>query len=477
MFARSCSIVALAGLAVVMCGPVAWSQTGALEPVRIDERRAERGRVLFDHEWTENDPLSFKGDGLGPMFNAKSCRECHWMSGSGGAGDNLNNVQVLSLVASKELLAGNTFCATTSHPDVVGAKLSTVFHRHGLDELYPYWRKQFLGSPRTNPLWEKLVSGDTFSDAKGRRSPVVRLPSINRQSFAISQRNTPAMWGAALIDAIPAAAIIAAAEENARGAIQTNSVRGRVARLPDGKIGRFGWRGQTESLSSFVLTACAVELGLSSTGHRQPIEPHTKIGRTGEDLSKDQCDDMIEFVASLPRPKQRLPTDRMQRAAVQAGEATFHSFGCTACHRPDLGGVTGLYSDLLLHDMGTVLADPAAAPLPPSSAVDRTTAQREWRTPPLWGIAESAPYLHDGRAATLEEAILLHGGEAESSITRYRQSSAISRAMVVSFLKSLESPFPWQRLPTSGNSTWGTSSSRNGRSGCFGCFGGMSAGS
>ena len=137
MFARSCSIVALAGLAVVMCGRVAWSQTGALEPVRIDQQRVERGRVLFDHEWKENDPLSFKGDGLGPMFNAKSCRECHWMSGSGGAGDNLNNVQVLSLVASKELLAGNTFCATTSHPDVVGAKLSTVFHRHGLDELYP----------------------------------------------------------------------------------------------------------------------------------------------------------------------------------------------------------------------------------------------------------------------------------------------------------------------------------------------------
>ena len=129
----------------------------------------------------------------------------------------------------------------------------------------------------------------------------------------------------------------------------------------------------------------------------------------------------------------------------------FESIGCATCHAPKLGVVRGLYSDLLLHDMGESSSDSATyygAPVAPPSSGDVAEARSrprrsgmaaptEWRTPPLWGVADSAPYLHDGRANTLDDAIRRHDGEAAKTQTRYTRLASSDRKALLAFLNSL----------------------------------------
>src|SRR5262249_50089952 len=152
-------------------------------------------------------------------------------------------------------------------------------------------------------------------------------------------------------------------------------------------------------------------------------------------LSADQCEDLISFVASLPSPGRRRPRTDQHAAEIAAGQKLFKQVGCAVCHQPKLGDVDGIYSDLLLHDMGDSLSDNAhyggstiiakeggdgqVEPLPVIGGCEVDAAKkpkfgagpREWRTPPLWGLRDSAPYLHDGRAATIAHAITFHDGE------------------------------------------------------------------
>jgi CxxC motif-containing protein (DUF1111 family) len=260
-------------------------------------------------------------------------------------------------------------------------------------------------------------------------------------------------------------------------------------RSAQGGVGRFGWRGQTATLRDFVLTACANELGLETAGHSQARDPlRTAYRAPGDDISTEECDALVAYVAALPKPRTDRPAHRDEDDTIDLGEAAFHSVGCADCHRERLENVVGIYSDLLLHDLGPRLADPVGAlpaPLsgsrsglgcgapsptqvartqapqvqtvqdastPPapsgysgagsislaSSKSRRTTPpEQEWRTPPLWGVRDSAPYLHDGRAATLAEAIELHAGEAEFAVDKYHSLPKSRRAALVAFLQTL----------------------------------------
>jgi CxxC motif-containing protein (DUF1111 family) len=156
---------------------------------------------------------------------------------------------------------------------------------------------------------------------------------------------------------------------------------------------------------------------------------------------------LTNFVGQL-RPPLRRPDER---ALPPWGYTVFQSIGCATCHSPRLGSVAGLYSDLLLHDMGEASSDSATyygAPIAPRStgelAQGKEPARRsgmagptEWRTPPLWGVANSAPYLHDGRAHSLDDAISRHAGEAARTSTRYARLSASDRKSLLAFLNSL----------------------------------------
>ena len=228
------------------------------------------------------------------------------------------------------------------------------------------------------------------------------------------------------------------------------------------RSGRFGWRGHVANLSDFVLTACAMELGLETPNHPQVSDPTVPARLApkakGPDLSNEQCDDLFEFVASLEPPQQVVPNDPQAAALVNNGQALFHSIGCAACHMARLGNVEGIFSDLLLHDMGAGLNDPLPANPEKTRVGTRsigggygggsfdvfaelpTSIRREWRTPPLWGVADSAPYLHDGRASTLEDAIIQHGGEAQSSKERFLELPTENRTPILLFLQTLRAP-------------------------------------
>jgi CxxC motif-containing protein (DUF1111 family) len=395
----------------------------------VDPAMAQAGQELFKHQWKPNDPLANGGDGLGPVYNANSCVACHHQGGVGGSGGVEHNV--------------TTYAFTVAPP---GRPREGVVHSHAVDPKYQ--ETLALVSPElpnvTRPTLEQLVQLPRSGDH------CIRFP-IN---VHVSQRNTPALFGCQLIDDLPERVIIAT-ERGQRlrwGMAPANGEDapvGRAHRLADGRIGRFGWKAQAASLSDFVRAACANELGLGNPGQDQP-RPLALLNRSGYqsmklDLTEQQCDQLTAFCGSLPRPAER-PGEGAAGKQAEAGKSLFNTIGCANCHVADLGSIKGVYSDLLLHRMGQDLQgggsynDP-----PPRRDPDRTPPSdgpdpREWRTPPLWGVADSAPYLHDGRANTLEEAIRMHGGQGAPAAQRFAALSTAEQGQVIAFLNTLRAP-------------------------------------
>jgi hypothetical protein len=413
------------------------------------------------------------------VYNDTSCVACHNLGGPGGGGSNSKNVDILSV--SVDSAAQQKPVAPSEPPGPLADELakihpgfrtaqSVVLHRFGSAAAYASWRMDLLamhGTPppqgvssprsRRNPradLQLAKVSVQFRTNPNASRPQGVRTGIAN---ITRSQRNATALFGAGLIDSIPEKVIEEGAQETAGTFRET---KGRVSRLRDGKIGRFGWKAQTASIEDFVLTACAVELGLEVTDHPQGGDPFNLEGTApGLDLTKSESDALIAYVRSLPAPSQVQPADLAVRGAVDAGKELFTSVGCASCHKPNLGQVQGIYSDLLLHDMGEKTSDTGSyGPFRPSPGespgviiVDGQVQQasqsfgasrQEWRTPPLWGVRDSAPYLHDGRADTLEEAIALHEGQGEPAAKRYFQLTPEGRERLQIFLKSLAAPAP-----------------------------------
>lgn len=431
------------------------------------EDQIKLGKELFTHKWVANDKLSPGGDGLGPMHNADSCIACHHLGGIGGAGSFEENVELLSIFFPGEKRTEGQKAtirakARRSYPTLFGltsAASSVVLHKFNTDPGYESWRASVQGFKLPADLQSKQAAV-TFRAIRRKQSsqtPVKDLPRKAGVPLQISQRNTPALFGAGLIDSIPEKTLVELAQRQAQ---QFPGINGRLPRTPGGKVGRFGWRGQVSTLREFVLSACATELGLQNPDHPQagnPLSPDRKL--TGNDLTAAQCDALIAFIAALPAPRQLSPANQQQANLLNHGERLFETIGCIGCHVRDVGNVQGIFSDLLLHDLGPNLDDPVAA-FPERVKVGTTTFEggyggggsvdvfaeiptrihQEWKTPPLWGVRDSGPYLHDGRARTLTEAISAHGGEAESSARRFEQLGDPEKSAILTFLQSLASP-------------------------------------
>jgi CxxC motif-containing protein (DUF1111 family) len=450
-----------AALLLLAAGTSSFGQGAEAEP--------PHGRTLFVDRWSAHDKRSTAGDGLGPMHNATSCAACHHQGGPGGGGDRRHNVELLSLVPVKASEAAtNRFAerVTAIHPGfkIEGAQVrpNLVLHRFGSEGDYFDFRARLLGveEPRADaaPVRRAVTAAAIARRRQKQTSAVETLPPIDGITLRLSQRNTPALWGAGLIDAIAEPVI----RENAAAQKRSHpELAGRVPRASGGGIGRFGWRGQTATLEQFVLTACANELGLQTKGHPQALNPLTADYRLdGEDLSADDADALVDFVADLPRPVEAAPRTAFAAETVRKGEHVFERIGCAVCHPRELGKINGVFSDLLLHDMGARLEDPVE-PNPDVELVEQQffgysgggtvfvereradpSLPRQWRTPPLWGVKDSAPYLHDGRADTLSEAILLHGGQAAASAAAFRVLPDDDRARLIAFLETLTAPAP-----------------------------------
>lgn len=388
---------------------------------------AARGAVLFNHEFTTNDPLT-GGDGLGPVYNARSCVDCHFQGGPGGGGSNEKNVTVYGIPNG------------VTNPGIAPVG---VVHAHAVKpELQETLYHVNPGLPRK----ASLPLAEVIDPAARRGRPVV-----------VTQRNTPALFGDGLIDAVSEDTLVRHMREHStparlvglNGAVD-GKIRGRVSRLADGRIGRFGWKGEFSTLNDFVKAACANELGLSNP-ERPQATSIAKVGykTTGVDLSDAQCDLMTDYLTSLAPPVEVASADADQRAAAAHGKETFKAIGCADCHSPDLGPASAIYSDLLLHDMGIELESSTGyygAIVPPPVLADtrfsvgQVPSAGDWRTAPLWGVADSAPYLHDGRAPTLDDAIALHGGEAVDVTGRYKGLSGPDRRALLTFLSTLRAP-------------------------------------
>jgi CxxC motif-containing protein (DUF1111 family) len=332
-----------------------------------------RGAVLFATTFTPS-------GGLGPLFNRASCVGCHARPGVGGMGpDGLGTATRVGELST----AG--FDPMTDRGGPIARSHSVAEQGHSCD----------------------LVAGIP---------PGANITSV---------RNAPDLHGTGLIDAIPEQEIAAGAVSRGRG------VHGRPhwVMTADGRvrIGRFGWKATTVSLRQFVADAFRNELGITSRSapvDLLPVRSAGRLGCSGEGSTLEADESMVDavtaFVASLSPP--------LRGPGSRRGAAQFHAIGCTACHTPSLllgPRQVPLYSDLLLHDMGPELDD---------KVVEGQAGGREWRTTPLWGLGTRPRLLHDGRAHTITEAILAHGGEADATRQRFALLPRSERAAFLAYL-------------------------------------------
>ena len=385
---------------------------------RAPEELRLAGLQLFQHEWEPGDPQA-RGDGLGPVFNAKSCAACHFQGGIGGGGDNSHNVTAFEAMPTQE------------QPELKGG----LIHRFAV-------ANQFLERSIDLHRLFPIVPNATVT-VSGCQVTIHDFDPVRTQSV-----NSTPLFGAGWIDRISPKAIrhqsakVATALVGRELAGDFNGlVAGRPRILADGRVGKFGWKAQFATLQEFVAAACANEIGLGNPGMPQAKPLTCADSRPVEnDLGPSQFAALVAFVDTLPRPIETPPYDASERTRAEHGQSLFRRIGCADCHVPDMGGVEGVYSDFLLHRLNDRKSQGGYSETPPVPLPEDHPLPDEWRTPPLWGVADSAPYFHDGGCPTLENAVLKHQGEAEIVTVAYQRLAPVDRAAIIAFLKTLRAP-------------------------------------
>ncbi|MFT4977839.1 MAG: CxxC motif-containing protein (DUF1111 family) [Myxococcota bacterium] len=245
-----------------------------------------------------------------------------------------------------------------------------------------------------------------------------RLPD---EANVIEARNPPTTLGVGAIDRIPADDILALHDPDDEDG---DGISGRARILSDGRLGRFGWKAQIPSVLDFAADALLNENGLTvDTTLTNFSSDDDGDDAADPELPTERYDALAFYLSHLSPPISTSDTD------TSAGEALFTAVGCDDCHVPSLSG-EALYSDLLLHDIAEdemLLVDQ-----------EGDVAPTEYRTPPLWGVADTAPYLHDGSAPTLGLAVTFgHFGEADAAREAFEVLTGEEQAALVAFLESL----------------------------------------
>lgn len=413
------TMLALAALPAVWALTPAWWRPG---PPSAAAETVAAGRDLFAHEWQPHDPLAH-GDGLGPVFNATSCAACHFQGGLGGGGGAKANVVTFTARSSD---TGQQLLAGLLHKSAV----EPTFLETGdwLKQTYPTVVKSVRNTCNCPPFIDVTVD------------PV-----------AVGSINSPALFGAGWIDRLSGKEIVQA---NAVASVKqvgrefngdfSGIVPGRPRFLGGGRIGKFGWKAQFATLEEFVAAACANELGLGTPGcpQAQPLR-RPDFAKSAPDLDRKQFAALAAFVDTLPRPVEIEPADSHGMATVARGREVFQGVGCAVCHPAKIAGLDGVYSDFLLHKIEDEKrgggANGYGDPLPPDPNVVGPEPN-EWKTPPLWGVADSAPYFHDGGSPTLDSAIRRHGAAAKPVTEQYAKLTESDRAALLAFLGTLRAP-------------------------------------
>lgn len=352
-----------------------------------------RGDQEFERQFAPN-------TGLGPIFNDVSCATCHSGDGRGQLRNALTRIGDQS----------NDFLFAVGGPQIQ----------------------------------DKAIPG-----AHAERIP---------DSVPFSVRLPPPVFGVGLIEAIPQAAILANADPNDDDG---DGISGRPNLVPAAafvpetepaggaglKLGRFGRKAQNAVLLQQVVEAYLQDIGITSPflplENRNPLSPvpvEAADRVPDPEVLEGTVQAVTHYIRALAPPEPGAETERRAE-----GQQLFTQIQCARCHVPSFqtgpspipalsGRTVLLYSDLLLHDMGDALAD---------NRPDGQATGREWRTPPLWGLRlmrrfldGEALLLHDGRARSVEEAILLHGGEALASRNAFAQLTPAQKAALLDFVES-----------------------------------------
>ena len=376
------------------------------------------GFSFFRSPWVAAPASTTARDGLGPLFNAHSCDGCHRNGGRG-----------------KSLLDGGAAS--------VGMVVRTsVRDSTGRSKPHPRYGEQ-LQTRATFGLAEAEIAMRSEDVKGGLRKPALRVTWLQSEEaqaeVQFSPRVAPALLGMGLLESIPSAALIAREDaEDADG----NGISGRAHRLPDGRIGRFGWKAAQGTVREQTAAAFNEDLGITSPPRPEtsctPLQtvcrgrPHGNDPKSGVEIPEPLFRRVVHFVAHIPPPDAGKLTERVRR-----GRATFSALGCADCHTPSYAVEAGTiwpYTDLLLHDMGEALAD---------ERPEGEASGSEWRTPPLWGLGAQravsghTTLLHDGRARNVDEAIRWHGGEAANARHAYLRLDAAERRDLRDFLRAL----------------------------------------
>ncbi|MDH3623029.1 MAG: hypothetical protein OEQ49_04085 [Myxococcales bacterium] len=312
-------------------------------------------------------------EGVGPSFNGDACRSCHFDPVIGGSG-----------------------------PSDVDAMRQGAF------------------------------AGDVFVTPIGgtglpRHHVTATRPEADPEASFFEPRQTPTTLGLGLLERVGRETIEALADPDD---LDRDGIAGRAHLLDDGRLGRFGWKANLPSIREFVRDALTNELGMTV-----PVEPGFSFGGAEDEddtidpeLDTETIDGIATFIAFLAPP----PRTRVDTEVEDAGELLFEGAGCGGCHVPSLETADGIevraYTDLLLHDV---------APADALGIEEGAAGFRDFRTPPLWGLHDTAPYMHDGRASTIEEAIAAHEGEADQSRAAVEALDGVQRAALLAFLRSL----------------------------------------
>ncbi|MCB1138050.1 MAG: c-type cytochrome [Leptospiraceae bacterium] len=400
------------------------------------------GNAIFNRGWVQAPAAAF--DGLGPVFNRSSCRGCHVRDGRGrppeGSETAFNSMLFRLSKSGTDPVTGGPL-ALDSYGTQLQDKAITGVSAEGTVSTpisytenpgtFPDGEPYSLRSPNYNISW----NFGTPADVK------------------VSPRVAPAVFGLGLLEAIPEATILARTDpSDADG----DGISGRANYVYDHAtasvaLGRFGWKANEPNLNQQNQGAFRGDMGITSalftsencaSGQTNcAASPSGNSGNPHEvSLSNTNLVSIYDHLIAVPG--RRDWTD----AEVVEGKRLFAQVGCTSCHVPEVqtGNLPGFpevsnqtirpYTDLLLHDMGPDLAD---------NRSDFLASGQEWRTPPLWGIGlvervnEHTYFLHDGRARSLKEAILWHGGEAATARDAFKNLPQTDREALIRFLESL----------------------------------------
>lgn len=402
------------------------------------------GNAFFKNPWVSAPSSTTARDGLGPLFNTNACQSCHVKDGRGRPPIN-NEVMTSMLVRVSLREAGDSEVLKTEGV-IADPNYGNQIQNRAIYGIDP--------EATVKLEWEQKEITLNDSELITLRAPKIRFSDLAygpmHENAVFSLRVAPAMIGIGLLELVPDTTLL---EIEKQQSAQDDGVSGRRNRVWDVQLqktvpGRFGWKAGQPTVRQQVAAAFVGDIGATSSMFTQ--QPCTsKQIRCLESASggdPEVSDEILDFVTfyskTLAVPARRNIGDK----DIQQGEKLFREIGCNTCHIETLH--TGVdkdfpelsnqeihaYTDLLLHDMGEGLADRSREFLATGS---------EWRTPPLWGIGlmqivnGHTNLLHDGRARNVEEAILWHGGEAESSYQKFIQLSKHRREQIVKFINSL----------------------------------------